>query len=610
MDELYKPGEDLPAAPGEQPAGSGSRHVLGLLIAAAVLYVAKAVFMPIAIASILAVIASPVSTRLERYIGRILSAALIVALAIAFVAGSVYFFAIEVSSVANEVTQYSGNIAGKIRSLRAARPSWLGRFESMVQQLGGEIQSPGRPARKRPQPQPATPSKSISEWISPVMPLIGGVFGGVFEAFMVMVLMFFLLYDRVGLRDRLVRLAVRARVNVASKALDTAGERVSRYLLYYSLINLFFGTAVGLICWGFGLERPELWGALAFFLRYVPYIGAITSGLLPTLVALAIFPGWLRPLGILISYTVLDQVIAQFVEPFVIGAGVGVSPIALLVSAIFWAWLWGPIGLVLSTPFTVCLKVAGDYIPSLGFFSILLGEDVALEGYHDYYRKLLEMDAAGAREVAIRYCDQHSMRETFTDVLLPAMELAEEELERANITQANCAMIMDATRDLVADLGERFAKPRLAPRLRILGLYPPDESEPVRLAMLVQLLRLDGYAASSPRPENASEPAVELVARFAPDVVVAAWSDRQHLAPWAESLTSVLQRRLPLIGLGHCEDEQRLQLYQMGFVAVYPNLLDARRMVWRYATRSGRERRAAAPGGAPLPRQTGEARPT
>jgi predicted PurR-regulated permease PerM len=367
MDELYKPGEDLPAAPGEQPAGSGSRHVLGLLIAAAVLYVAKAVFMPIAIASILAVIASPVSTRLERYIGRILSAALIVALAIAFVAGSVYFFAIEVSSVANEVTQYSGNIAGKIRSLRAARPSWMGRFESMVQQLGGEIQSPGRPAPKRPQPQPATPGKSISEWISPVMPLIGGVFGGVFEAFMVMVLMFFLLYDRVGLRDRLVRLAVRARVNVASKALDTAGERVSRYLLYYSLINLFFGTAVGLICWGFGLERPELWGALAFFLRYVPYIGAITSGLLPTLVALAIFPGWLRPLGILISYTVLDQVIAQFIEPFVIGAGVGVSPIALLVSAIFWAWLWGPIGLVLSTPFTVCLySVAGFLLDPAG----------------------------------------------------------------------------------------------------------------------------------------------------------------------------------------------------------------------------------------------------
>jgi predicted PurR-regulated permease PerM len=611
MNEVDKPAEELPAESGEEQAGSGSRHVLGLLIAAAVLYVAKAVFMPIAIASILAVIASPVSARLERHLGRILSAALIVAFAIAFVVGSIYFFTIELGDVANEVTQYSGNIAAKISSVRSARPSWMGRFESMIEQLADESPAPrAKTARKQQSAAPATPSKSITEWLSPVVPLIGGVFGGLFETFMVMVLMFFLLYDRLGLRDRLVRLAVRARVDVASQALDTAGQHVSRYLLYYSLINLGFGIAVALVCWGFGLERPELWGALSFFLRFIPYIGALTSGLLPTLVALAIFPGWLHAIGILASYSVLDQFIAQFVEPFVIGAGVGVSPVALLVSAIFWAWLWGPIGLVLSTPFTVCLKVAGDYIPALGFFSILLGEDVALEGYHDYYRKLLEQDVNGAREVAIRYCDQHGIQQTFAALLLPAIELADRELERANITPANCATVVDVSRQLATELGDRFAKPRVIPRLRILGVYPPENTEPVALTMLIQLLRLDGYAASSPRPENIALPPVELVTRQNADLIVAAWSGGQTVEQIEDWLTSVVHapHRLPVIGLGHCDDDERLKLYQMGLVAVFRNPLDARRIVWRYGTRAGRDRRSAAIPSVPVPqRRTGEA---
>ncbi len=222
MNEVDKPTES-----GEEQAGSGSRHVLGILIAAAVLYVAKAVFLPIAVASILTVIVSPVSARLERHLGRVLSAALIVAFAIAFVSGSVYFFTSELGAVANEVTQYSGNISHKIRSLRSVRASWMGRFESMVEEIGGASAPQAKTTRKPQAVPPETPSQSITEWISPVVPVIGGVFGDLFEVFMVVVLMFFLLYDRAGLRDRLVRLAVRARVNVASQALDTAGHRVS-----------------------------------------------------------------------------------------------------------------------------------------------------------------------------------------------------------------------------------------------------------------------------------------------------------------------------------------------------------------------------------------------
>jgi predicted PurR-regulated permease PerM len=580
----------------EDQAASGSHHVLGLVIAAAVLRIASDVLVPIAIASILTLIASPVSARLERYIGRVLSAVLIVVFAVAFVIGAIYFFTTELSIVSTEVTQYTENIASKVKALRTAGASSFGQIEWTFNRIASEIQGPA-PKRSSGKAVVAVPSQSITEQISPIVPLIGGVFGGVFETFLVIVLMFFLLYDRHNLRDRLVRLAARAEVSVASKALDTAGEQISRYLLFYSLINLGFGVAVAVICWAFGLERPELWGALAFFLRFIPYIGAATSGLLPTLVALAIFPGWLHALGILASYVILDQIIAQFVEPFVIGAGVGVSPVALLVSAIFWGWLWGPIGLVLSTPFTVCLKVAGDYIPALGFFSILLGEDDTLEGSHDYYRKLLELDTDGARQVAIRHCDQNGTQQTFSELLLPAMRFAEQERDRRNIVPAGYQMIQEFTAGLVTELGERFSRPRAIPRLRILGLSPPNEPQPMLLTMIIELARVDGNAAICRRPEDSDTPIADLVSRFAPDLILTAWRSREQITEicdLVEPLRSDPSWR-PLIGLGTFEEPDRRKLRESGFVAVYDNLNEARRSLRWYGTRRSPERRRSSP---------------
>lgn len=146
-----------------------------------------------------------------------------------------------------------------------------------------------------------------------------------------------------------------------------------------------------------------------------PYVGAIASAALPTIVAFAVFPGWTHALEILAIYIVLDQTLAQFLEPILIGAGVGVSPVALLLSAIFWAWLWGPVGLLLSTPFAVCLKVAGDYIPALGFFSILLGAQESMDRPHDYYRRLLELDRHGARVLTVHYADEHGVEKVFQE---------------------------------------------------------------------------------------------------------------------------------------------------------------------------------------------------
>lgn len=572
---------------------AGVRHVVGLLVAAVVFYIARSILIPLAIASILTVILSPVAARLERHAGRTLSAALLVLLSVAMVGGATYFFTAELTGVASEVSGYSENISRKIQALRNIAPSSLAQVEQLIHNIRRELEGPPTKS-KVPVVQTLPPPKSWTEQLSPTLPVLGGLF----QLFMVIVLMFFLLYDRSSLRDRMVRLAARARLPVATRALDEAAERVSRYLLLYSLINFGFGVAVGILCWAMGLERPLLWGTLAFLLRYIPYIGAITGAVLPTLVALAVFPGWWPALLILGIYTGIDQFTAEFIEPFVIGKGVGVSPVALLTSAIFWAWLWGPVGLVLSTPFTVCLKVAGDHIPSLGFFSILFGEDVPLEGHHDYYRRLLELDLDTARQSVVRYCDLHGLEQTFTDLLWPALLLAQSEFNLGNINRANHEFIFEQMRELVSELGERFAKPQAAPRLRLFGVWAPGKPVPVGLLMVVQMLKLDGFAAGFPPPDASLAAVCRYAALFMPDLVCVAWTERASLADSAAMVRALLSEapRLTIVAFGPCTAEERRRLEESGCLRVCTGLDDARRTILRFASRRERERKPSRSG--------------
>src|ERR1700674_991329 len=290
---------------------------------------------------------------------------------------------------------------------------------------------------------------AVNEILKPAWPILSG-FG---RGLLIIVLLFFLLYARRDLRDRLVRLAARARIPVAADAIETATVAVGRYLLLLSLTNLSFGIAIGTAAWLLGLPDSAFWGALAFLLRFIPYVGALSSALLPTLMAFAVFPGWSRSFEVLGCFVILALVANHLVEPFLIGRGIGVSPVALLVSAMYWSWLWGIPGLLLATPLAACLKVAGDYIPALGFLSILLGADRDLDDYHDFYRMLLELDPAGARALAISYCDEHGLEATFDDVFVPPLLLMGNERAEDHISQENQQLIIDTVGLLIADLG-------------------------------------------------------------------------------------------------------------------------------------------------------------
>src|SRR5216683_3721451 len=294
-----------------------TRTWVAVIVATAVLFFAREVLLPIAVAMVLAVIFSPIATRLERFVGRFVGSAMVVLAAIAAVGALGYFMTIELSQVAVEVASYPTNIANKLTGLQRITPAWLQRVERTVEevQLQVERASPLPRPRKPPVIVAQTMPSPVTDALKPVIPVVSAAA----EMVLVIVLLFFLLYGRHDLRDRIVRLATRARIAVASQAIEAAGEAVGHYLLLFSMINLGFGIAAGTVVWLLGLPNPAFWGALAFVLRFIPYVGAMTSAILPSIVAFAVFPGWGKSIEVLGSFLLIDQIAALLIEPFMIG---------------------------------------------------------------------------------------------------------------------------------------------------------------------------------------------------------------------------------------------------------------------------------------------------
>jgi predicted PurR-regulated permease PerM/methanogenic corrinoid protein MtbC1 len=570
--------------------------IAALVLATAVLSRGRDVLLPLTMAFILAVICGPLANLLERFVNRTLSAALVVLLVIGALGALGYFLAVELTAVVDNVAGYSDNIGNKLAALEKVSPSWLRHLRYAVSDIQRRVETTS-PASTSLKGFQALPAASMSDNLRLVFPLLSGVV----EGLLITVLLFFLLYSKRDLRDRFVRLAARARITVAPQAMETAAHNVGHYLLLFSLTNLGFGVACGLVTWFLGLPNAFLWGLLAFLLRFIPYVGAMTSAILPALVAFAVFPGWARSLAVLGSFTFFDQVAAQIVEPFVVGPGIGVSPVALLVSAMYWSWLWGLPGLLLATPLTACLKVAGDYIPVLGFLSVLLGADRELDDYHDFYRMLLELDSMNARELAIRYCDENGLERTFDDVFIPVLSLAGEERAENHISEENLLFILETTRELIKDLGKRFISPRISGRLRVLGLCAPGEVHDLGLLMMLELLRHAGAAAKLVNNQQTLDELRGVVKNVAPQLVCFSCTVTECL-PAALELIAALKQDSPALTIvagGRAALWDANKFVAAGCSEVCGSREEARRFMRRFALRRARSQTAGSRAMAP-----------
>jgi predicted PurR-regulated permease PerM len=430
----------------------------------AVLYFAREVFLPLAIAILLTFALAPLVSRLRR-VGCPRSVAVIGTVTTAFLFLSAFgvIIAMQVSEVAQNLPTYQYNIVEKVRTLKetGSESQILERIGRVIERIGTEISRPEPEVRASPEPAPEPePKPLLVEIFSPQRPvetlknIINPLLGPLATTGLVIVVVIFMLFEREELRDRFIRLVGYGDLHRTTEALQDAGARVGRYLLMQLVVNITYGIplAVGLLL--LGIPNAVLWGMLAIVLRFVPYIGPVIAAALPLFLAFAAAPGWSLLVWTAALFIVLELLSNNVVEPWLYGSRTGLSPLAIIVAAIFWAWLWGPVGLVLSTPLTVCLVVLGRHVPQFEFLEILLGNEPVLDPKERLYQRLLAGDPDEATDNAEDMLEEKYLVEFYDTVAIPALLLAERDRARGALTNAQAAQIAQSANTLIANLEE------------------------------------------------------------------------------------------------------------------------------------------------------------
>jgi predicted PurR-regulated permease PerM len=503
-----------------RPSESSSVRTIGILIAViAVLYLAREIFIPLAFAITLTLILAPAVAWLQKiHLGRVPSVFLVMAVSVAVAGGIGWVIFNQLVDVANELPSYQENIHNKIQAMRAPGKNALGRAANTVKELGKElatVQTPTTPpahneagSRRTTQNQasashplpvqivddPSNEFQYLRDLTGPFLAPLG-VFG------VVLIFTVFLLIERDDLRDRLFRLVGLDRLNVMTQALEDATQRVSRYLMLQLLVNSCFGILCAAGLYLIGVPYAVLWGAVAGILRIVPYVGSLVAALLPLLLSLAVFDNWKPPVLVFVLFATLEMLTGNFIEPWLYGTHTGISSLALLLTTVFWTVLWGPAGLILSTPLTVCVVVLGRHAPQFSFLHILLGDEPVLAAEAQVYQRLLAMDDQQARAVADLYLTENSLVHLYDSVLIPALTMAEQDRHKGALDKTREEFLFLSIKEMLAEFSEQTPRVELSERSpavsagRVICLPASDEADEITAAMLAQLLEQAGCAA-------------------------------------------------------------------------------------------------------------------
>jgi predicted PurR-regulated permease PerM len=535
------------------------------------LAVARSVLIPLALAGLLTFLLSPVVTRLERVAGRIGAVLLVATMIFATMGGVGWVLTNQLLDLANKLPDYRENIVGKVQSLQL--PPALKAFQRELDEIREELPADGDsqptvvvppaeggagdtsvvvqpapappPRRGTKEPaKPAPPVARVEVVTSPapspmelVRTIVAPLMGPLGTAALVMLLVVVMLLQRDDLRRRIIRLLGQAHISSTTQALDDASQRVSRYLLMQVVINVSYGVPVGIGLWLIGVPNAALFGGLATVLRFLPYVGPWIGAALPLALAFAVSPDWTMPLETLALFLTLEAISNNVMEPWLYGASTGVSPVALIIAAVFWTWLWGPVGLVLATPLTVCLVVMGRHVPQLAFLSVLLSDEEALTPAEDLYQRLLTPGEHDEMELVEAYVNSKSVVDLYDEVLIPVLVEAENDAREESLGRELLATLHQSIRDILEDLDARLEAPPavagesgsggvrmpdLDRECRILCLPARAERDEIAGTMLAHVLRYRGCQAwSVPAPVRADrKEVVELVEKSELDAVV------------------------------------------------------------------------------------------
>jgi predicted PurR-regulated permease PerM len=555
---------------------------IGLLIAAAVLYLAREVLIPFALAGLLAFLLAPAVRRLERWkLGRPISTGIVVLLgfsligAIAAVAGS------QAVSLAAKLPEYRKNVAAKINELKKPGRGKIAEAQKALKELEKQADPTPRPPLQVT-PTPQSPYAQLLEFASPFAKPLGG-------ALAVIVFTILMLAYRESMREKLIALFGPQRINVTTQALDEVSYRVSRYLFMQLVVNACFGIPFGIALYFIGIPNAMLWGLLATLLRFIPYAGVWIAVSMPLALAFAVSDGWSELGWVVGVFLSLELLLINVVEPLMYSRSAGLSPIAIILAALFWTLLWGPIGLLLATPLTVCVAVMGRYVPDLGYLNVLLGVEPVLAPHTRFYQRLLAMDEDDAEDLAEGYANEKGLVALYDEVVLPALAHAEKDRHAHALEAQRERFIFDTARAMVDYLEDRRrpteqnAKPanvvhRPAPPLCVLGAH--DEADHVAALVLARMLEAPEFNPQVvPHPLLAAEAMREIEAEACRVVCISAVPP--HAAAAAGHLCKRLKSRMPqlkvVVALWTAELSERLEarLRDAGVDHVVTRLPDA-----------------------------------
>ena len=524
--------------PSDKQRTSRMMTLLGLIAVCAILYFAREVLIPIALATLLSFLLSPLVLWLERHgIKRAIAVIATVVLLIGFVSGLGYLLAGQFVEFVDNLPNYRTNIVQKIHAVKPDKGSVFKRAEAAFNDISKEVETettstatgttattiqadtvtatlkssttgessgatsadgehqPAEPEARgsdvasvaelaqrnrddllnstgtrllarmggadqqnlqaavpvRVLEGPPTPFQTFMNMISPLLAIIGNA------GLVILILIFFLL-EREDLRDRVLRLAGQNQVRVTTEALEEAAARVSRYLLMQLIVNVTYGIPVAIGLWFIGVPNALLWGAMATILRFIPYVGPWIAASMPVALSLAVFNNWTMPLLTISLFIVLELLSNNLMEPILYGHSTGLSPVAIIVSAVFWTWIWGPVGLVLATPITVCLVVLGGYIPQLGFLRVMLGDEQVLDDDARIYNRLLSGATDEAVDIAEEYLEKNGMPDLYDKVLVLALQRAETDRHDELLTQERYDKFLNGMNDLLESVKDKQAQ--------------------------------------------------------------------------------------------------------------------------------------------------------
>jgi predicted PurR-regulated permease PerM len=545
----------------QKTSGRTDSFQLTLLIFAVIgfMYFTGEVLKPLALSVLLSFALAPASRLFERSgLPRVAAVVLTVLLSLGVLGGVGYVVGQQLTSLAMRLPSYQENIETKLRGvIKPGQQSAAARLRELADEVTAKMEKPttSKPGEASPVQKVEVVSRpsfqdQLRSATGPYLEFLGvGSF--------VLILVLFILIGREGLSDRIIGLFGHRQVSLTTRTMQEIGRRISRYLATFALVNSGFGLVIGSGLWVIGVPYSVLWGCLAAMLRFIPYVGPAVAFILPLVFSFAHFEGWAQPLEVVALFAVVETALTSFLEPVIYGKTTGISALGLLVAAMFWTWLWGTLGLLLSTPLTVCLAVLGKYVPSMWFFAALLNEDAELNPYVRFYQRLVALDREGAVAVIDVELKQRPRVEVFDDVLVPALSQAERDAARDELDETKRAFIWDVVGEILDGLEGTpdFSLATLAlpaagstgsddlasasSPMQIVGLVADDTSDALLLRMLAQIMTSSGCSMEIIADTETSLQVVERMAEQLPTLVVVS-----HLPPEGSTLARYLVRRL------------------------------------------------------------------